>query len=974
VGNTRAGSELGDNAESLLAASEAVANRWLEALEESGNGLPDSCGPDLLRALVADALAGRPPGPHLRRLTSSASCAQLASAARALHKALEAVADDRPLAGRLRRLASRLKRAGGESDDEQTFRRAVRALQEATTSPGVLRALLSAARRLTGARAALWWEREAGGWMSVTATAGAALPTQARRLRVGAPFWRAPGESAAGGWLELSPDRPEHRAYLSQTGASAALLVRAHLRRRWIGALAVHDGRVDGRRATLLASLVQQAALARQTLDLTEQTRQLVRSQRHSISELGLALGSVLNLDELVEVVRRVAQSVPGADAAQVLLADESGQLSPRGRPEAAAEVDQAALVAFANHIRSQPEGRAVWEATGRSSAPGVPDLRRRGFREVFGVPIRLREHVIGALVVLSRDPDSLGPFPRQMIETFASEAAVAIENLSLVEGMQRRLLEMADLTWVSTRVAATLDSSQIARTVADAAAKALSAPIAAIYLARPEGGWALAPGGWLGFDGEAAPPLPPEGHLGADALASGAPRVVADVLEEGRQEDALVRTLGARSLLCVPMLAQQGLQGLLAVADSEPRAFPTHNIALLSAYGNQAALALQSALLYQNVVRHLNQISRLFEISRSLASSLDLSETLEMVLRSASELLAAPACILMLAEGESGELVTKAVHGLKPDPALYEPLKPGEGLAGLAAQTGEALVSSDVSRDGRFSRRARAREEGLRAGIAAPLIARGRTVGVINVYRRSEDKFTDDDKDLLVSLANSAAVAIENANLYAEAQERSEFLAAMTTEINQRMRNTLQAAAGLLRMELDRPTPRSASDAITRAVARLHAMATVHDLLRSREVHFVDIKEAARRVVEIVRHTTAAPPSIEIRVDGARVMLPSQKATGAVLVIGELLDNAIRHGLLPAGGGRVCVSLAESAGQVVIQVRDNGVGLPPRFDLDRCADVGLKVVRAIIEQDLGGVLTLQPRDGLCVLARFAKH
>jgi GAF domain-containing protein/anti-sigma regulatory factor (Ser/Thr protein kinase) len=561
----------------------------------------------------------------------------------------------------------------------------------------------------------------------------------------------------------------------------------------------------------------------------------------------------------------------------------------------------------------------------------------------------------------------------RQAMRSFAAQAAIAIENLHLFEDTQRRLLEMADLTWVSNRISASRDLAGIAATITGAAAKAVNVPLAAVLLAQPNGRCEPVPGGQFGLHDDGRGHLPAQGHVGAEALEAGAPQAVADAEQEGRAGDALVRWLGARSVLCVPVTGHQGLRSLFVVGDHRPRVFRSHTVALVSNYANQAALALQSALLAREEEKHHAGLAKLYEVSQALASSLDLTETLNTVLNSAADLLEAPVCSVMLMDFEAGELVIKAARGFWPDDALYERIKPGSGLAGRAVQSGMALTSSDISRDGRFRFRERAREGGLRTAAAAPLVARGRTLGVISVYRKTDREFTEEEKRLLMSLANSAAVAIENANLYREAQEKAQFLSAMMSEINQRIRNTLQAIAGLLRMEMERPLAGSAQAALKRGIARIQSAAVVHELLRARELQFVDMKQVAERVFQLTSQSLTDECRAEVKITGARVMLPSQKATSAALILAELIDNSLRHGLADHASGRLAISLVEAGGNVVIQVKDNGPGLPASFDLDSNAGLGLKIVRGLVEQELGGVLEVDGREGLLVRARFPK-
>jgi GAF domain-containing protein len=857
----------------------------------------------------------------------------------------------------------------------EVLRKGAQAIHAATSPAGVIRALLSAAIQLCGARGAVWWQREDGSLLTATTAQGVRLPRKSRQFRPKPAFW-TPGRRKSSPVLRLSPAQAQHADFLSALNASQAVLVRARRRDRWIGALSVQDGDFSDANLDLLTDLTRQAALALSEIILVQENLQLARGQRKTISEIGLALSSALSLDDLLRLVCRSAASVVQSDLCFIFLSDDDGRLRLRAREttiEDQPEVSDSVLLDLAERARTQRLGHPLWLSDRRLPGPGGAALRQAGFRSLLGLPLAIRGEPLGVLLLVSRQPNAFAAAQRHLILSFGAQAAVAIENLGLIENMQHRLLELADLSWLSTHIVADLDVAKIASTVASAASKAVNVPKVTLFLVGPRGEHVPIPAGQFGLAESSPEPLPPEGHLGADALASGAPQIVADADEEGRADDPLIKRLGARSLVCIPMTAQHGMRGLFVVADDRPRPFRSHSVVLLSGYASQTALALQSALLYEDVTRHLDQLSRLFDISQLLASSLELSETLDAVLSSASEFLHAPACSIMLLDPKTKDLLTKATRGMDPDPSLYLPLREGEGLAGRAAQAGTLLVSTDLTRDGRFKFREMARQEGLQTAIAAPLIARGRTVGVLNLYRTSSRRFTKDDQRLLTPFANSAAVAIENANLYQEAQESSQFFSAMTSELNHRMRNTLQTIAGLLRLELDQPQVRATEEAIRRAISRIQAVAVVQDLVPSREVQFVDLKQAARRIVELATQALGSR-HVETKVSGTRVMLPSQTATTVALIFAELIDNALRHGLARSQDGRLTVSLAEAGGDVVIQVRDNGIGPPPDLELDDVAGLGLKIVRGLVEEELGGKLEFEARDGLTARARFPKR
>ena len=968
---------------------------WLDDLERAGNQLLSSHGREHVREAVLTWLSGNRPEALLIGLSSDCPPAHLQAAVTALRKTVTAAlpGDGRGAAARRSLLAFARKleaaarataeavpasksRRSSRSDSPSTLlAQATAVVQRAKAPAGVVRAALAGAMRLCGADCAVWWEREDRNVLAAVAARGARLSREGRRIELEPALFS--GKERGGAVVRLSPHHPRHASVLAALRAKRAVIVRVCEGPRWVAALSLHDGKLDEDALDLLPGLAQQAQAAQRVLQLEQERRQLAEGQSQSLLELGRALTSALSLDELLRVICAIGLKGLGADCALLFLADEGNRLQLRGSaaaPGRALECDPAALVEVAAEARARPSGQPLSATGSRLRELGGKALREAGYRSLLGFGMRIRGTPLGALVVLSEKARAFTPAQRQLMLSFVAQASVAIENLQLVEDTQRRLLEMADLNWVNTRMTATMDADRIAATVCNAAAQALDVPKVALFVRGSRGDYLPLAAGKGKSPKGTNDSLPPGDHLGAEVLLSGTPKVVPHVQREDRADDPLVRWMDAQSIICVPMAAPQGLQGIFVAADDRPRVFRSHALALASAYANQTALALQSALLYQDVVGNLNKLSKLFEVSKALASSLDLKGTLEAVLTSAAELLEAPICSVMLVGSDTKELVMKAAHGLKPDHQLYDRLQPGEGMAGRAAESGSPLVSADIRRDGRFKHRELARREGLRAAIAAPLVAHGRTVGVVNLYRKSSRQFTDDDKLLLTSLANSAAVAIENAHLYEEAQERADFLTAMMSEINHRTRNTLQAIAGMLSMETDRPERRTVEEVVSRGVARIRVIAVVHELMGTRDFRLVDLKQAARRVAQVSQEMAGEHPNVETRVTGARVMLPSQKATTAALILSELIDNAIRHGVSGCERGRINICLAEAGEDVVIQVSDDGVGFPADFDPASASGLGLTVVRGMVEQDLGGKLTLESRDGVTVWARFPRR
>ena len=189
--------------------------------------------------------------------------------------------------------------------------------------------------------------------------------------------------------------------------------------------------------------------------------------------------------------------------------------------------------------------------------------------------------------------------------------------------------------------------------------------------------------------------------------------------------------------------------------------------------------------------------------------------------------------------------------------------------------------------------------------------------------------------------------------------------------EIHHRVKNNLQTVAALLRLQsrrLDEPKARAALD---EAVRRVGSIATVHETLSHAPEEIVDFDDVAERVAAMAGEVSAAEARVKPVLLGKFGLLPSAVATPLALVLAELLQNALQHGLAPCGpdlapglDGLLEVSVTRSQERLTVIVQDNGVGLPEEFDLDSATSLGLQIVRTLVVSELGGRLEVKPRAG----------
>jgi two-component system, sensor histidine kinase PdtaS len=179
--------------------------------------------------------------------------------------------------------------------------------------------------------------------------------------------------------------------------------------------------------------------------------------------------------------------------------------------------------------------------------------------------------------------------------------------------------------------------------------------------------------------------------------------------------------------------------------------------------------------------------------------------------------------------------------------------------------------------------------------------------------------------------------------------------------EIHHRVKNNLQTVAALLRLQARRIDSVEAKLALEEAVRRVGSIAIVHETL-SQEVHDeVAFDEIADRLGAMVTDVGARADRIVVRRTGSFGVLPNESATALAMVLTELLQNAVEHGYPDdEQTGSISVEPQRLAGRLRVTVDDDGVGLPDGFDPDASLNLGLSIVRTLVESELGGLLELR--------------
>lgn len=228
-------------------------------------------------------------------------------------------------------------------------------------------------------------------------------------------------------------------------------------------------------------------------------------------------------------------------------------------------------------------------------------------------------------------------------------------------------------------------------------------------------------------------------------------------------------------SVAIVPITAENQVIGTLAIGREEP--INEHDLRVLGAICDIGGSAVHRAKLFEQTQRRLGRLRSLREIDIAIASSFDLGLTLDVVVTQAiNELEADASCVLLLNEEQI--LKFGAGKGFKTSLAVTADVKLGQGLAGKVAKERtimEAPVIADALPPSELE--TMVTEEGFTSYYAAPLVAKGKVIGVLETFQRSPVTRNEEWKDFLNTLAEQAAIAIDNATLFEDLQRSNQDL-----------------------------------------------------------------------------------------------------------------------------------------------------------------------------------------------------
>ena len=423
---------------------------------------------------------------------------------------------------------------------------------------------------------------------------------------------------------------------------------------------------------------------------------------------------------------------------------------------------------------------------------------RLGGFRTNLGVPL-LRERIPIGVLLLHRA--AVRPFTEKqikLVETFADQAVIAIENVRLFEAEQQRTRELAESLEQQTATSevlqvisrSTFDLQKVLNTLVESAARLCEADMAIVH--RLEGSIS---------EPVATYGITPDLHeqLKMKRFEPGRATVAGRVLLERRavhvhdvRSDAEypmspeAKMSGVRTALGVPLLREGTAIGMFVVMRRKVQPFTERQIGLLSTFADQAVIAIENTRLFDAEQQRTRELSESLEQQTATSevlqvisrSAFDLEAVLTTLVESAARLCEADSGVILRPIGKSAGYRMAASYGHTPEFIEHTQtltLEPGRGgVNGRVLLEGRSVQIPDVLADPEYTFLETARLGNVRTILGVPLLREGTPVGIFNLHRAAVRPFTEKQIKLVETFADQAVIAIENVRLFEAEQQRT--------------------------------------------------------------------------------------------------------------------------------------------------------------------------------------------------------
>jgi GAF domain-containing protein len=425
--------------------------------------------------------------------------------------------------------------------------------------------------------------------------------------------------------------------------------------------------------------------------------------------------------------------------------------------------------------------------------------------------------------------------------------------------------------------------------------------------------------------------------------------------------------------LISVPIIffgSSERLIGVISVQTSKMREFTSRERNFLEVVAGIVAINIENGRLYEQtdeqLRRKVHELATIHRVSSIIASTLNLDEVLQIIATQAVHLSGAERSCIFELDTDKRHLHVVAQHGLNSTLVRGIHLHTGECCAGRAVETGLPSTAVDCFNDDANCLFANdpAITSDIHSVLCVPLQVKHRILGCICIYSSHRHLLSHDQMQLVITFANEAAIAIENARLYEETRRGLELKSALLQELHHRVKNNLATVAGILSLQRRRTKSPEVRYTLAESVNRVQGLAATHDLLAHEDVSEARVDDIARKIVGVA-NANMRPPETRISyvVEPCPIVIPSRAVTILALVLNEMVSNSIKYGMTGLREGTVTIRGFEDDGNVVVQVIDpgagNGLERLERNGEESSEGLGLSLIKNLIG-DLRGQTSLR--------------
>jgi signal transduction histidine kinase len=722
----------------------------------------------------------------------------------------------------------------------------------------------------------------------------------------------------------------------------------------------------------LLETFADQAVIAIENVRLfhelearNAELREALEYQTATAEVLGIISRSPTDVQPVLDAIVESAARVCGINDVVLRLRDGAFMVPrahfgglPVGRPEISVD---------------EPQYRWIRE----HGALHIPDIRAQhdfnvgsaqgGYGTYLAVALRQQGELVGLLAARRAEVGPFTPAQIKLLETFADQAVIAIENVRLFQELEARnrditeALEQQTATSEILRVIASSPTNiqPVLDVVAENAARLCEADDTQIMRLEGDFYHRVASYGTMPVLAELTlNRQSPSGRAMVDRKTIHVHDLAAEVETEYPEIKTYQKYLGHRTTLATPLLREGAPIGAILIRRLQVRPFSEKQIKLLETFADQAVIAIENVRLFQELqartkelARSVEELKALGEVGQAVSSTLDLETVLSTIVSRAVELSGTAAGIVYEYDEATEEFHLRATYRMEEE--LVEayrgaPIRLGQGATGRAAAMKEPVELADLLHEqeqGVTRIRPILRRLGYQSLLAVPLLLEQRLMGALTVYRRETGGFAPEVVKLLQTFATQSVLAIQNARLFREIEEKgrqieaanrhkSEFLANVSHEL----RTPLNAIIGFSEVltekmfgDLNDKQNEYVGDILS---SGRHLLSLINDILdlakieagrMELEVTNFDLPLALENALILVRErVTRRGIKLDTVIDERLGEFAGDERKIKQILL-NLLSNAVKF---TSEGGHIQVKAMRGEEAAIISVADTGIGI----------------------------------------------